>query len=409
MGVTVVDSLMGTGKTSWALQYMNKEAQYPIMYVTPFLKEVARVVDGTKKDAKLKEPAQEGKKMDNLKVMLKAGENIVCTHELFKKINDECLEFIGTHEYILILDEVLDAVSPYRKIQNQDLELLIGADYVKIEDDGRVSWTDKIQDGMHRYSDIEYYAKNKLAFSTDGVNIMLVFNPQIFKAFKEVFILTYMFEGSVMNPYFELAQISYESRQIFHDGINYSLKEKVKSKVYIPEINICKEKFVYREDYMKRTSFSIGWLNRLNHTKTKIARNDLKNYFQNKRHARVESILYTTSVEGRKKLDGKGYKSAFVAWNARAVNDYSETYNLAYCFNCFLNPSLINFFNAYGIHINEDAYATANLLQWIWRSRIPNGQPINIFIPSVRMRDLLSKWIFFNTENMPSSLGQTAS
>ena len=147
---------------------------------------------------------------------------------------------------------------------------------------------------------------------------------------------------------------------------------------------------------MKRTAFSVGWLNRLNDEKAKMIRNDLKNYFQNKMHAHVESILYTTTVEARKKLDGRGYKSAFLQWNARAVNTYAETYNLAYCFNCFVNPSLINFFKSYDIHINENAYATANLLQWIWRSRIRNGQPINIFIPSERMRELLSQWIFLN-------------
>ena len=387
---------MGSGKTSWALQYMNKRTKYPVMYVTPFLQEVKRVIEGTKNGAKLKEPAQKETKMDNLKEMLKAGENIVCTHELFKKINDQCLDFIESHQYILILDEVIDAVSPYPKIQNQDLKILMKADCIQIDEDGRMSWTNKIQDNQHRYRDIEYYAKNKLAFSTDNVNIMIIFNPNIFKAFRDVFVLTYMFKGSIMKPYFELTQIPYDIKQISCDSEIYSLKEKEKSSIYIPKINICKERFVFRDEYTKKTAFSVGWLSRLNDEKAKMIRNDLKNYFQNKMHAHIESILYTTTVEARKKLDGRGYKSAFLQWNARAVNTYAETYNLAYCFNCFVNPSLINFFKAYDIHINENAYATANLLQWIWRSRIRNGQPINIFIPSERMRELLSQWIFLN-------------
>ena len=33
------------------------------------------------------------------------------------------------------------------------------------------------------------------------------------------------------------------------------------------------------------------------------------------------------------------------------------------------------------------------MIQWIWRSRIRNDQDINIYIPSVRMRNLLNSWI----------------
>lgn len=35
----------------------------------------------------------------------------------------------------------------------------------------------------------------------------------------------------------------------------------------------------------------------------------------------------------------------------------------------------------------------SHLLQWMWRSQIRNGKPIDIYIPSERMRELLNNWI----------------
>lgn len=394
MSVMVVDSLMGTGKTSWALQFMNQNTGHPYMYVTPFLAEVDRVVCGTETGAKLQAPPGDGNKTASLKLMLCAGENIACTHQLFKRLDETSLEIIQKKEYVLILDEVLDAVTVYQGVARDDLLLLQEARFLFIGDAGRIIWNEKVQDSITRFDDLKYFAMNKLAFSTDGSNVVTVFNPNIFKVFSEVYVLTYLFEGSIMKPYFQLAQIDYQIYNICKNAGVYNLSEGIcDASGNIPEIVICSEKFAYRKEYMKKTAFSIGWLGRLKAEQAKVVKNDLHNYFQNKLHAQVETILYTTSKEGRVKLDGKGYKTAFLAWNARASNDYSDRFNLAYCFNCFVNPALKNYFHSYSIGIDEEAYATANLLQWVWRSRIRNGEPINIFIPSVRMRELLFNWI----------------
>jgi hypothetical protein len=38
------------------------------------------------------------------------------------------------------------------------------------------------------------------------------------------------------------------------------------------------------------------------------------------------------------------------------------------------------------------------MIQWIWRSRIRKGENINIYIPSMRMRNLLNAWMKMNLE-----------
>jgi hypothetical protein len=33
------------------------------------------------------------------------------------------------------------------------------------------------------------------------------------------------------------------------------------------------------------------------------------------------------------------------------------------------------------------------MLQWIWRSAIRNGKPVELYLPSRRMREILEAWI----------------
>ena len=95
---------------------------------------------------------------------------------------------------------------------------------------------------------------------------------------------------------------------------------------------------------------------------------------------------------------GKGYSSQFVSYNCRSTNKYADTYNLAYCVNVYLHPGITQFFLQRGISINEDLYGLSEMIQWIWRSRIRKGESINIYIPSMRMRNLLIDWMNMNLQ-----------
>lgn len=80
------------------------------------------------------------------------------------------------------------------------------------------------------------------------------------------------------------------------------------------------------------------------------------------------------------------------------TNKYADTYNLAYCVNVYLHPGITQFFLQRGISINEDLYGLSEMIQWIWRSRIRKGESINIYIPSMRMRNLLIDWMNMNLQ-----------
>jgi len=51
------------------------------------------------------------------------------------------------------------------------------------------------------------------------------------------------------------------------------------------------------------------------------------------------------------------------------------------------------FFQKHGLYLDQDMFALSVLIQWVWRSRIRNGEPIFLYLPSERMRILLNKWL----------------
>ena len=103
--------------------------------------------------------------------------------------------------------------------------------------------------------------------------------------------------------------------------------------------------------------------------------------------------MWGTYCDTRNGLRGKGYTNAFVVFNERATNQYRDREILVYAANPFMNVGQKLFYQKNGVAIDEDMYALSTMIQWIWRSAIRDGKPIEIYIPSSRMRSLLIQWM----------------
>ena len=139
----------------------------------------------------------------------------------------------------------------------------------------------------------------------------------------------------------------------------------------------------------------------------KQLKNNLLNYFTNKRKSKTALNIWTTFKDFKSVLSGKGYSKGFVPLNMRASNDYCERTSIAYPVNRFLDPGIKNFFMKHNVEVDEDGYALSEMLQFIWRSAIRNGQEIWVYIPSIRMRRLLEQWIDQNS--LPEDTAQNNS
>ena len=125
----------------------------------------------------------------------------------------------------------------------------------------------------------------------------------------------------------------------------------------------------------------------------KQLKNNILNYFQNICKSPSADNMWTCYKDYQTKLKGKGYSKGWIPCNSRATNDYADKVNLAYCINRYINPFYKAFFEVRNISINEEKFALSELLQWIWRSQIRQGKPVNIYIPSKRMRELLEDFL----------------
>lgn len=410
MVIKVVDSIMGSGKSTWSHTYMYEQKEKKFIYITPYLDEIDRLlyekdengkVISYKKhhtERKFREPKHLGEgKLESLHYLLINDYNIATTHSLFKLCNEQTIELIKAGEYTLILDESMDLID-FFDIAVKDYELLLKNNIIKEDKFRKIVWLDDSYDGKF----VEEMAKCK---NGDVVKVKVTnkvhllawnFNVDSFLCFKEAFIMTYIFDASLMKYYFDMHNIRYKKYCVqeyqlvpFENKKPYN-KQQYRDLIEIYEGNL-------NTIGNNKTALSLNWFKKNKDLRQKL-KNNIYNYIQNIANAKCDEIMWTTFKSIQKYLKGKGYSESFVSCNARATNDYRDKFIIAYCCNRFLSPDYGTYFSDYGVEINEDMYALSEMLQFIWRSSIRDEKPISVYIPSKRMRNLLYMWL--NNENL---------
>lgn len=406
MKINIIDARMGFGKTSWAIQHMNEDIRNNYVYITPFLTEVKRVKDSCA-DRKFKEPINFGNgKQDNLHELLAHNSNIVSTHALFRTSTDVTRELIACGDYVLILDEVMDVVEQI-KLKKDDIPSMLELELITIEGDGTVIWNPSKTDYDGKYNDIKTMSLNKTLMIINDTMLMWNFPIDAFLSFKEVYIMTYMFHAQVQRYYYDMFSLPYEYYTVIKSVNGYeiiSVTDRLRLRDYDnvaelqPLISIVKSDKLNGVGNNKYALSSTWFGKKDNEIFLKILQNNVYNYFRNVATAKAKDLIWTTFKSSQSELKGNGYSRGFIACNIRATNEYGDRHYLAYCVNIFLNPILSSFFTNKGIVIDEEGYALSEMLQWIWRSAIRNGEKIEIYVPSSRMRNLLQEYLGLEIE-----------
>lgn len=319
----------------------------------------------------------------------------MATHELFKHLNYQSREKIEDGKYVLILDEVLSVVEPYDGVTLGDMQLLKDSGWVTIDEEGFLIWNKEKIDYDTKYDEMKYLADNRGLMYVNEKILVWRYPPDIFALFEEVYILTYMFNASILKYYFDMHDIRYDKKSLANIEGQYQMVEFFK-----PDVSCYKEKIhIYQgrmnENFSQKASgLSKAWFksttNRDNYNQIK---NNIYNYFSRIQKAKSETIMWSTFKDARNKLKGKGYSNSFIACNCRSTNEYMDRYNLAYCVNLYLHPGVKQYFAKKDIVVDQDLYALSEMIQWIWRSRIRKGEEVYIYIPSTRMRKLIMDWL----------------
>jgi hypothetical protein len=402
--IKVVDSIMGSGKTSAAINMMNNDIDdygegNNYIFITPYLSEVERVKRScTRKFYEPKFQTIHGEvytKFDSLHSLLADGKCIASTHALFKRANEETRALIHGGNYILILDEVMDVIEQL-EIKKDDIDLLFKQGLISVDADGFVHWNEEKKDYDTRYNDIRDMALNRtLIYYRDKI-LIWSFPADIFRSFQQVYILTYNFKSQIQRYYYDMFNIDYElyhaaledGSYVFKPGLvdESDIRARIKQLINIYEGKL---NAIGDEDY----SLSKTWYDKRSKSSLQQLKNNISNYFKHITKSKSHEAMWTTFLSYKNKLKGEGYTKGFVPCTARATNDYRDRFNLAYTVNRYVNPIIYGFFHDKGITIDQDAYFIAELLQWLFRSAIRDDKPINLYIPSKRARTLLIKWL----------------
>lgn len=421
--VKVIDAMPGAGKTSYAIQMIREEKLKQLhfsrtkrfLYVTPYLDEVERIKEATQVD--FIDPSvknSRGSKLEDLKALIIEGRDIVTTHALFAMISQEMLDTIEQKGYTLIMDEVANVLEIYN-ISKKDLDILTVSKQIEVDRNGYVRWIGSEYDKWdthRRFEDIKLLAERGNLILHKGCVLFWTLDSDAFMSFKDVYILTYLFKGQSQRYYYELNGIEYYMCSVIEQDGKYEL---VAYNPYGEDRESIMALLGVHEDYGKsklnsnyeiksnKYSLSSSWFRKAMPDNLETIDKNLQAFFR-KLDFSVNDFFWSTLVSVAPKVKNskatfklKGAKvdsdaCNFVPLNIRATNKYKNCSGCAYIYNRFMNPLEAQFFISRGVEVDEDLLALSDLIQFIFRGAVREGNPMYLYIPSTRMRELLYAW-----------------
>jgi hypothetical protein len=426
--IKVIDSPMGTYKTTWAINYI-KHLPYnkKVIYITPFLDECTRVIRECQPQRFLTSPDKrlgKGSKSNHLLELLKEERDIAATHSLFSRISDEVIDLLKQLDYILILDEVFNVVDKYdmwkndpvfkyknrddkEELTNETVKSLLALNCIVADDMFMVKWIDD-KNIQPKYMEFKNLCDRELIYLINGKLLLWTFPYECFlpDVFKEVYLLTYLFDYQIQYYYFKYYNIPYAKYHMekinnnhipvktINDDYEKEWLLKVKPLINIIDapINV---KTIFYNSYGRKieTALSKTWYNKNRDEISKIKK-VLVTFFMNYSKSKGVQRMWTCFDAHKISFKDKNISlRSRVPCNSRATNKYINKSTLAYLINRYLDPFYIHFFDKKNIKLNKDGFAISEFLQWIWRSRIRENKPITLFVASERMRRLLRDFL----------------
>lgn len=433
--VKILDFMCGQGKSTYVKNMVANNSDEKYLYVAPYLSE-CHLFAGTqfdKDDSRKKPLFIDGSKFDydysdsvhgadlralnfrhpntknkfgskemSLCKMIENGNNIVSTHALFTDLGSNALEC--AKDYTLIIDETVNVYEldnikkdvdhclsmSFMTISEEDgMTLIFDRDeYTRgvSRDDGKDVMTDS------RYEDLAYQCDLGQLLYIDGKAVVWELSPKLIKAFKQVWICTYMFENSDMCSFFNKHNIEYEYVKI--EG-----KKKARDVAHLIEVlDDAKLNSIGEIVELSSTASKLGTSGKNGRKKVSqeviktTLRNNLHNLFNQKWKAKSKDRLWTSFKNQSSFISNGKYNKQFLAYNYKATNEYMDVHHVAFLLDVYQNPVILRVCSNRDVETSNEHYAISTLIQFVFRSAVRKGEPIRLYLPSLRMRELLERW-----------------
>lgn len=399
---------MGSGKTTAAINFICSQEGERFIYAAPYLDEAHRIALACSGRDFYEPPSGDGSeeayiaKWPHFDFAAKGGKNIATTHALMKNImvwHRDVIETIAKQSYNIIFDELPDLFGEFEQ-HTQDIAVLTKANLISADEHRRVHWNSRKKYLGNSYAALYAAITNGCvrAFIDESGKIESIFSAvplDLFRRANNVFFLTYLWEASITCAYLKSEGIAYDYWYIDSSG---------DAKMFTPE----ERPFVPstgirglirfdsgRNDSAKRLGnayLSFSWYKkasrRLLSELGKAARLFARRSSQNGRE-----YIYTTFKDFVGAISSHSMKKHFVACNRRASNEFGDATAVGYFVNRYMNPNINKYFGQFGVSVPDNAYGLSEMVQFIWRSAIRNGEMIHMFIPSKRMYNILMDWL----------------
>ncbi len=425
--IKVCDAIMGSGKTTAAINYMNSHTDRRFIYLTPYISETERIRDACP-DLHFVLPKTNARehtnKTDSSRKLLSFGANISSTHAAFRNYTPDMVELIKEKHYTLILDECCDVLSK-TLLTKTDVDMLAECGYIDYDEENAIwfSTGKPYENGKFNHEAKALLSSNLTMLkpvSKTGKQYSIYYSaiPEwLIDAFDETIILTYIFEGQALCWFIRGLGLEYTKIGVVRRGALTGDYEFVDGQGDTPEyarhlrdmIDILENDKLNAigEGAKMDTNLSMNWFaNNKDTGGVKQLKNNIANVFKNIwTESTADDRMYGTFKEGAGLLRGNGYSKGFVTFNQRASNEWRNKKYLAYASNIYIPGDERTYFSDRNIEIDADAYTLSVLVQWIWRSAIRDGKKIHLYLPSKRMRTLLYEWMDNLAKGGESNLG----
>lgn len=394
--VRIIDRPCGTGKTTEILRSFKSDERY--LVVVPLLSEIRRVIE----DAVVSfvEPRVDGEsdtKAEHLDVLLKQGLNVVTTHKLFTEIGTAAT--LGLlDDYHIIVDEVLDVVKtvPGKTALSFD-QFYLNDGYATEGDDGLITPTEKWDEQHQLVSDtldprLYKLAKAQTLYRVDGKFFLWALPASLLRCGRSLTVYTYMAEGSLMLAYLKKLGIAFHHERYADEAAFRASARQLIDIRSIPAL----ERLSFSYTGQTETKGQ-AW-------REKLVSTSLKNLKQRSlAGVDLNEVIITCAKQNWEK-DGalpkpigfaKGSRMFGAHWlpnTTRGTNDYAHASVCIYLYDQHINPCIRRWLGMMDQAANH-LFATAELIQWVYRSRVRRKLPITLYLPSKRMRGLLQQWL----------------
>lgn len=416
--IEVLDKIMGSGKTTTVMDWMKSSPEQLYMFVAPSLDEAENRIPSYCEELYFQSPSVElhDNKSQHLLDLLKSGTNISTTHHLFSNMRDEHLRVIKDKGYIVVVDENVDLVESYDgRVTKKDLELLLRSESLYVDSDnlGQLVWLDEDDDSF-KYNRLRTKCRANQVFSAKRSNTMLVslLPLSLIDCAKRFIVITYLFEGSVMNVY--LKSKGYKFKPFAEVKLRYTDEQiKVAARRLI---NISTTKSVdavmgYRQTYSWYTMSNRGSKEEL-----KDIASAIRSVYRLYPDA-VNRVLVTcpkSLIEAPSKAKGGRsvkhskvpLQSIWLDSGCKGSNTYKDRDVVVYCYSKYPNSAVNYWMVDWEIgRLDYDKFALSEMVQFIWRSCIRDmeldengnligGKPLHLYITNSRMLEIFEKWLY---------------